>query len=64
MLVLDDAQMEQVKAAARPLPYRLRDPFLRAVSKALDGQHPIGMASLQRAASSASSTSWAARDGS
>jgi hypothetical protein len=49
MLVLDDAQLQIVRDAARPLPHRLREPFLRALSTALDGQKPITMASLQRA---------------
>jgi hypothetical protein len=47
MLRLDDSQLEQVKAAAKPLPYRLREPFLRALSKALEGR-PITMALLQK----------------
>jgi hypothetical protein len=49
VLALTDDQMQQVKVAAKPLPYRLREPFLRALSKALEGQHPITMASLLKA---------------
>ena len=49
MIALSDDQLALVREAARPFPYRLRDAYLRAVSRALDGQHPITMAALQRA---------------
>jgi hypothetical protein len=49
MLRLTDDQLEQVQAAAKPLPYRLREPFLRALSKALEGQQPITNATVQKA---------------
>jgi hypothetical protein len=49
MLALTDDQMRRVQEAAKPLPYRLREPYLRALSKLLEGQHPISNGTLQRA---------------
>ena len=62
-LALSDDQLEQVKAAARALPYRLRDQYLHALSKLLDSprltpatveracaqaqQHTLGLHALQ-----------------
>jgi hypothetical protein len=39
---LTDSELDAVMAAARPLDPDLRDPFLRAVANALQGQTVIG----------------------
>src|SRR5262245_41798265 len=42
MLRLSDSELTAVMAAARPIDPDLRDPFLRAVASALQGQTVIG----------------------
>jgi hypothetical protein len=41
-LALSDAQMTALLHAAQPLDRDLREPFLRAVARALQGREPLG----------------------
>ena len=45
---LDDAELDAVFDAARPLAVELRDPFLRAVAHELSGQAKIGPGTVHR----------------
>jgi len=50
MIALDDGMMQQVQAAARALPPRVRENYLQTLSRLLEGQRPLSLGSVQRPA--------------
>jgi hypothetical protein len=49
MIALDDSMMQQVQAAARALPPRVRENYLQTLSRLLEGQRPLSLGSVQKA---------------
>ena len=49
LLKFNDEQLSQIRAAARPIPWRWRRAYLERVAELLDGR-PIGNGDVQRAA--------------